>query len=243
MDLRILYAAPSSEELVDKVRMVRRTLAEGLHEGDQRSPGATLLCLSLMALVSEERPKELARGIPVAGMISVLENCGALHDAVYYAIASEREQMMLLISYPSTMFRGPIYCSGLRCTSLFIPGSRSTFSVTPRASLLGPPWASRFLSGELRFLSWELRFLSWELRFLSWELRSLSSELRSLSSELRLAKVCLSSTDLSAAFLLEYAMPINSSSRRNKRKGSSRSLKSSLNSTRVRWTSVTSMSG
>lgn len=53
MDLRILSAAPSSEELVDKVRMVRRTLAEGLHEGDQRSPGATLLCLSLMALVSD----------------------------------------------------------------------------------------------------------------------------------------------------------------------------------------------
>jgi GTPase len=98
-DARVLCADASSEELEDEVGTVRRTLAQTLGEGNGSGPGAEILCLNKMDLVSAERARELRREYPEAVMISALGDCEALLEAIYDIIASERERMEVFIPH------------------------------------------------------------------------------------------------------------------------------------------------
>src|ERR671911_551623 len=96
---RVLCADASSEELDDEVGTVRRTLAQTLGESNGSGPGAEILCLNKMDLVSAERARELRREYPEAVMISALGDCEALLEAIYDIIASERERMEVFIPH------------------------------------------------------------------------------------------------------------------------------------------------
>src|SRR5215213_5612617 len=98
-DVKVLCADASSEELEDEVGTVRRTLAQTLGEGNGSGPGAEILCLNKMDLVSAERARELGREYPEAVMISALGDCEALLEAIYNIIASERERMEVFIPH------------------------------------------------------------------------------------------------------------------------------------------------
>ena len=98
-DVRVLCADASSEGLEDEVGTVRRTLAQTLGEGNGSGPGAEILCLNKMDLVSAERARELRREYPEAVMISALGDCEALLEAIYDIIASERERMEVFIPH------------------------------------------------------------------------------------------------------------------------------------------------
>ena len=98
-DARVLCADASSEELEDEVGTVRRTLAQTLGEGNGSGPGAEILCLNKIDLVSAERARELRREYPEAVMISALGDCEALLEAIYDIIASERERMEVFIPH------------------------------------------------------------------------------------------------------------------------------------------------
>jgi GTPase len=96
-DVKVLCADASSTELEGEIRTVRRTLSETLGNGS--GPGATILCLNKMDLVSKERAAELHREYPEAVRISALEGCEALQGEIYGAIASGRERMEVLIPH------------------------------------------------------------------------------------------------------------------------------------------------
>jgi GTPase len=96
-DVKVLCADASSDELEEEIRTVRQTLSETLDNGS--SPGSTILCLNKMDLVSEERASELRREYPGAVTISALEDCDALLEEIYRAIASGRERMEVLIPH------------------------------------------------------------------------------------------------------------------------------------------------
>jgi GTP-binding protein HflX len=96
-DVKVLCADASSAELEEEIQTVRHTLSEILENGS--SPGATILCLNKMDLVSEERASELRREYPEAVMISALEGCEALLEEIYRAISSGRERMEVLIPH------------------------------------------------------------------------------------------------------------------------------------------------
>jgi len=98
-DARVLCADASSEELEDEVGTVRRTLAQTLGEGNGSGPGAEILCLNKMDLVSAERARVLRREYPEAVMLSALGDCEALLEAIYDIIASERERMQVFIPH------------------------------------------------------------------------------------------------------------------------------------------------
>jgi GTPase len=98
-DARVLCADASSEELEDEVGTVRRTLAQTLGEGNGSGPGAEILCLNKMDLVSAERARELRREYPEAVMINAHGDCEALLEAIYDIIASERERMEVFIPH------------------------------------------------------------------------------------------------------------------------------------------------
>src|SRR5215217_5396639 len=98
-DARVLCADASSEELEDEVGTVRRTLAQTLGEGNGSGPGAEILCLNKMDLVSAERARVLRREYPEAVMLSALGDCEALLEAIYDIIASERERMEVFIPH------------------------------------------------------------------------------------------------------------------------------------------------
>ena len=98
-DARVLCADASSEELEDEVGTVRRTLAQTLGEGNGSGPGAEILCLNKMDLVSAERARVLRREYPEAVMINALGDCEALLEAIYDIIASERERMEVFIPH------------------------------------------------------------------------------------------------------------------------------------------------
>jgi GTP-binding protein HflX len=98
-DARVLCADASSEELEDEVATVRRTLAQTLGAGNGPGPGAEILCLNKMDLVSAERARELLREYPEAVMISALEDYEALLEVIYGVIASERERMEVFIPH------------------------------------------------------------------------------------------------------------------------------------------------
>src|SRR5918997_533847 len=92
-DVQVLCADASSEELEEEIQTVGHTLGNG------SGPGSAILCLNKMDLVSEEREAELRREYPGAAMISALESCEALLEAIYRAIASGRERMEVLIPH------------------------------------------------------------------------------------------------------------------------------------------------
>jgi GTP-binding protein HflX len=96
-DVKVLCADASSEELEEEIWTVRRTLSETLENGSD--PGASVLCLNKMDLVSDERAAELRREYPEAVMISALEGCKALLEEIYCAISSGRERMEVLIPH------------------------------------------------------------------------------------------------------------------------------------------------
>ena len=99
-DVRVVCADASSEELEDEIRTVRNTLAETLANSNGGSaPGATILCLNKIDLVSHERAAELRKGYPEAIRISALEGCEALLDEIYGLIASGRERMEVFIPH------------------------------------------------------------------------------------------------------------------------------------------------
>jgi GTPase len=96
-DVKVLCADASSEELEEEIRTVRRTLSETLEKGS--GPGATIVCLNKIDLVSEERASELRREYPEAVMISTLEGCDPLLEEIYRAISSGRERVEVLIPH------------------------------------------------------------------------------------------------------------------------------------------------
>jgi GTP-binding protein HflX len=100
-DVRVVCADASSEELEDEIRTVRNTLAETLlaNSNGGSAPGATILCLNKIDLVSHERAAELRKGYPEAIRISALEGCEALLDEIYGLIASGRERMEVFIPH------------------------------------------------------------------------------------------------------------------------------------------------
>jgi GTP-binding protein HflX len=98
-DVRVVCADASSEELEDEIRTVRNTPAETLANGNGSAPGATILCLNKMDLVSDERAAELRKGYPEAVPISALEGCEALLEEIYGLIASGRERMEVFIPH------------------------------------------------------------------------------------------------------------------------------------------------
>jgi GTP-binding protein HflX len=98
-DVKVLCADASSAELDDEIRTVRRTLSETLAGGNGAGPSETILCLNKIDLLSEEQVRKLRREFPEAVMISALENCGELLEAIYRAIASERERMEVFIPH------------------------------------------------------------------------------------------------------------------------------------------------
>jgi GTPase len=98
-DVKVLCADASSAELDDEIRTVRRTLAEALAGGNGAGPSETILCLNKIDLLSEEKVRKLRRDYPEAVVISAAENCGELREAIYGAIASERERMEVFIPH------------------------------------------------------------------------------------------------------------------------------------------------
>jgi GTP-binding protein HflX len=98
-DARVLCADASSEELEDEIRNVRRILTQMAGGGNESGPGAEILCLNKLDLVSVERARELRREHPEAVMISALGDCEALLEEIYDRIASERERMEVFIPH------------------------------------------------------------------------------------------------------------------------------------------------
>jgi GTP-binding protein HflX len=98
-DVRVLCADASSEDLEAEIQTVGYTLTETLGEGNGSGPGPTILCINKMDLVSQERAAELRRDHPGAVMISALEDCEALLEEIYDAIACGRERMEVFIPH------------------------------------------------------------------------------------------------------------------------------------------------
>jgi len=98
-DARVLCADASSEELEDEVGTVRRVLAQMAGEHNGSGPGAEILCLNKLDLVSAQRARKLRREYPEAIMISALGDCEALLEKIYDVIASERERIEVFIPH------------------------------------------------------------------------------------------------------------------------------------------------
>jgi GTPase len=98
-DARVLCADASSEELEDEVGTVRRVLAQMAGEHNGSGPGAEILCLNKLDLVSAQRARKLRREYPEAIMISALGDCEALLEEIYDVIASERERIEVFIPH------------------------------------------------------------------------------------------------------------------------------------------------
>jgi GTPase len=102
-DVKVLCADASSAELEDEIQTVARTFSETQGNetlGNGSGPGSTVLCLNKVDLVSEVREAELRRAHPGAVVMSaLLEDCEALLEEIYRAIASGRERMEVLIPH------------------------------------------------------------------------------------------------------------------------------------------------
>jgi GTPase len=98
-DVRVLCADASSEELEDELATVRHTLVQTFGAGNGSGPGAEILCLNKMDLVSEGRARELRRDYPAAVTISALGDWEALLEEIYDVIASGRERMEVFIPH------------------------------------------------------------------------------------------------------------------------------------------------
>jgi GTP-binding protein HflX len=100
-DVKVLCADASSLELEDEIAAVGRTLADGAEDvpEDTAASTRTILCLNKMDLVPEGRAGELRKLYPEAVTISALSDASPLLDAVYEAIAWDRERMEILIPH------------------------------------------------------------------------------------------------------------------------------------------------
>src|SRR5918995_783476 len=96
-DVRVVCADASSEELEEEIQTVTRTLSLAVENGV--STGPMVMCLNKMDLVSAERAAELRRDHPHAVTISAIEDCEALVEEIYRAIASRRERMRVFIPH------------------------------------------------------------------------------------------------------------------------------------------------
>ena len=96
-DVAVVCADASSEELEEEIQTVTRTLSLAVENGV--STGPIVMCLNKMDLVSAERAAELRRDHPHAVTISAIEDCEALVEEIYRAIASRRERMRVFIPH------------------------------------------------------------------------------------------------------------------------------------------------
>src|SRR5919107_415835 len=96
-DVTVVCADASSEELEEEIQTVTRTLSGAAENGVGTGP--MVMCLNKMDLVSDSRAAELGRDHPHAVLISAIENCEALVEEIYRAIASRRERMRVFIPH------------------------------------------------------------------------------------------------------------------------------------------------
>jgi GTPase len=96
-DVAVVCADASSEELEEETQTVTRTLSLAVENGVSTRP--IVMCLNKMDLVSAERAAELRRDHPHAVTISAIEDCEALVEEIYRAIASRRERMRVFIPH------------------------------------------------------------------------------------------------------------------------------------------------
>src|SRR5215204_2880686 len=96
-DVTVVCADASSEELEAEIQTVTRTLCRAVENG--AGSGPMVMCLNKMDLVSEARAAELRRDHPQAVTISAIEDCEALVEEIYSAIASRRERMRVFIPH------------------------------------------------------------------------------------------------------------------------------------------------
>jgi GTPase len=96
-DVTVVCADASSEELEEEIQTVTRTLSGAVEDG--AGTGPMVMCLNKMDLVSDSRAAELRRDHPQAVLISAIENCEALVEEIYRAIASRRERMRVFIPH------------------------------------------------------------------------------------------------------------------------------------------------
>src|ERR671916_3482146 len=94
-DVAVVCADASSEELEEEIQTVTRALSLAVENGVGTGP--MVMCLNKMDLVSAERAAELRRDHPHAVTISAIEDCEALVEEIYRAIASRRERMRVFI--------------------------------------------------------------------------------------------------------------------------------------------------
>src|SRR5918995_700409 len=103
-DVTVVCADASSEELEEEIQTVTLTLSGAAENGIGSGP--MVMCLNKMDLVSEARAAELRRDHPHAVTISAIEDCGALVEEIYSAIASRGRGCGSLSPMPSTRARG-----------------------------------------------------------------------------------------------------------------------------------------
>jgi GTPase len=96
-DVTVACADASSEELEEEIQTVMLTLSGAAENGVGSGP--MVICLNKMDLVSEARAAELRRDHPHAVTISAIEDCEALVEEIYRAIASRRERMRVFIPH------------------------------------------------------------------------------------------------------------------------------------------------
>src|ERR687898_1225428 len=96
-DVTVVCADASSEELEEEIQTVTRTLSGAIEDGVGMGP--MVMCLNKMDLVSEARAAELRKDHPHAIAISAIEDCEALVEELYRAIASRRERMRVFIPH------------------------------------------------------------------------------------------------------------------------------------------------
>jgi GTPase len=96
-DVTVVCADASSEELEEEIQTVTLTLSGAAENGVGSGP--MVMCLNKMDLVSEARAAELRRDHPHAVTISAIEDCEALVEEIYRAIASRRERMRVFIPH------------------------------------------------------------------------------------------------------------------------------------------------
>src|ERR671913_1642785 len=106
-DVSVVCADASSEELEEEVQTVTLTLSGAAENGVGSGP--MVMCLNKMDLVSEARAAELRRDHPHAVTISAIEDCEALVEEIYRAIASRRERMRVFIPHAEYAVASRLY--------------------------------------------------------------------------------------------------------------------------------------
>jgi GTP-binding protein HflX len=91
--------------VTDTVGFIRKLPTQLVHSftstlvEDGVGTGAMVMCLNKMDHVSDSRAAELRRDHPHAVTISAMEDCGALVEEIYRAIASRRDRMRVFIPH------------------------------------------------------------------------------------------------------------------------------------------------